>query len=102
MDIHSLLDYWSFQPEFWVILALVLVGTDIVFGFQYFMLSIGVAALILAVVLFAQEGLWFGDAVLIETWRGVGLWFVSLSVASIFLIKLMFRQWRGRPDINEY
>ena len=102
MSIDSALGYWSFQPELWVILAIVLVGADILFGFQYFVLSIGVAALLLAGVLTAQQNLWFGDAVVIETWRGVGVWFAVLSVASIFLIKLILRQRRGRPDINEY
>ena len=102
MSLDSVLAYWSFQPEFWLILALVLVGVDIVFGLQYFVLSIGVAALLLAGVLFAQHNLWFGEAVAIETWRGVGVWFAVLSVASIFLIKFVLRQRRGQPDINEY
>jgi len=102
VSLDSVLDYWSFQPELWVILALVLVGADILFGLQYFVLSIGVAALLLAGVLIAQQNLWFGDAVVIETWRSVGVWFAVLSVASIFFIKLVLRQWRGQPDINKY
>lgn len=102
MSVDSVLDYWSFQPELWLILALVLVGADIVFGLQYFVLSIGVAALLLAGVLVAQQNLWFGDALMIETWRNVGIWFAVLSVASVFLIKLLLRQRRGEPDINEY
>ena len=102
MSMDSVLAYWSLQPEFWLILALVLVGADIVFGLQYFVLSIGVAALLLAGVLFAQQNLWFGEAVVIETWRGVGVWFAVLSVASIFLIKFLVRQRGGQPDINEY
>ena len=102
MSIDSVLDYWSFQSELWVILALVLVGADILFGLQFFVLSIGVAALLLAGALIAQQNLWFGDAVVIETWRGVGVWFAVLSVASIFLIKLVLRQRRGQPDINKY
>ncbi len=102
MSMGSVLDYWSLQPELWLILALVLVGADILFGLQYFVLSIGVAALLLAGVLFGQQNLWFGDAVVIETWRGVGVWLAVLSVASIFLIKFLVRQRRGQPDINEY
>ena len=102
MSPDSALVYWSLQPEFWLILALVLVGIDIVFGLQFFVLSIGVAALLLAGVLAAQQQQWFGDAVLIETWHGVGVWFAVLSVVSIFLIKLLARQRRGQPDINEY
>jgi len=102
VTMDSLLGYWSLQPEVWLILALVLVGADIVLGLQYFVLSIGVAALLLAGALLAQQNLWFGDAVVFETWRGVGIWFAVLSVASVLLIKLLTRQRRGQPDINEY
>ena len=102
MSLDSLMGYWSLQPEFWLILALVLVGADIVLGLQFFVLSIGVAALVLSGVLLAQENQWFGDAVLIETWHTVGVWFAVLSVASIFLIRFLTRQRQDQPDINEY
>ena len=102
MSLDSVLSYWSLQPEFWLILALVLVGADIMLGLQFFVLSIGVASLLLAGVLLAQQNQWFGDAVLIETWHTVGVWFAVLSVASILLIRFLVRQRRGQPDINEY
>ena len=102
MSMVSVLGYWSLQPEFWLILALVLVGADIVLGLQFFVLSMGVAALVLSGVLFAQENQWFGDSVVIETWHSVGVWFAVLSVASIFLIRFLARQRRGQADINEY
>ena len=102
MSLDRVMDYWPFQPEIWVILAILLVGADILLGLQFFVLAIGVAALLLSGVLFAQQSLWFGDAVVIETWRGVGVWFSVLSLASIFLIKLVLRRPRGQPDINEY
>lgn len=102
MSLDRMMDYWSFQPEIWVILAILLVGADILLGLQFFVLAIGVAALLLSGVLFAQQNLWFGDALVIETWRGVGVWFSALSLVSIFLIKLVLRWRRGQPDINEY
>ena len=102
MSLDRVMDYWSFQPEIWVILAILLVGADILLGLQFFVLAIGVAALLLSGVLFAQQNLWFGDAVVIGTWRGVGVWFSVLSLASIFLIKLVLRRRRGQSDINEY
>ena len=64
---------WSLLPEVWVILALVLVGADIAFGFDFFVLSIGAAALVLAGLLSAQQNLWLGGVVLFETWHDVGL-----------------------------
>ena len=102
MSLDSVLSYWSLQPELWLILALVLVGADIMLGLQFFVLSIGVAALVLSGVLLAQESQWFGDAVVVETWHGVGVWFAVLSVASIFLLKLLTRRRKDQPDINEY
>lgn len=102
MSLDSVLGYWSLQPEFWLILALVLVGADIILGLQFFVLSIGVASLLLAGVLLAQQNQWFGDAVLIETWHTVGVWFAVLSVVSILLIRFLVRQRRDQPDINEY
>ena len=77
-------------------------GADVVFGFRYFVLSIAVAALLLAGMLAARQRHWFGGAVVLETWRGVGVWFAVLSAASIFLIRLLVRTRRGRPDVNEY
>ena len=77
-------------------------GVEVVFGLQSFVLSIAGAALLLAGVLVAQQSHWFGGAVVIETWRGVGVWFAALSAASIFLIGLLVRTRRGRPDVSEY
>lgn len=96
------LDSWLFLPALWLLLAIVLVGADMLFGFQYFVLSIGVAALAVAGLLFAQQGPWLGGAVLIESWRGLGVWFAALSVASVLAIKLVFQRRGGPPDINEY
>ncbi len=102
MEFADTLEHWLFMPHLWVMLAIVLVGADMVFGFQYFVLSVGVAALAVAGLLFARQGSWFGDAAPIETWRGVGFWFAVLSVVSVFAIRFLFQRRRGPPDINEY
>lgn len=102
MNLLSAITYWAFLPEVWVLLALVLICADIMLAFDFFVLSIGVAALILAGLLFMQRNLWLGDFALFETWRDVGLWFAGLSIASTILIRLTLQRRRAHPDINEY
>lgn len=102
MAVDSALETWLFLPALWVALAIVLVGADMLFGFHFFVLSIGVACLILAGLLFAQQGPWAVDEIAIGSWRGLAVWFAALSVASVLLIKGVFQRRRGRPDINEY
>ncbi len=103
MALPDTLTGWLLLPEVWVIVAIVLVCADLVIGFHFFVLSVGVAAAVIAAFLFVQRDAWLGDFVLFETWRSVGTWFAVLSVASIFLIRWAFqRHRRATPDINEY
>lgn len=102
MDLPSALSGGLLAPEVWVILALLLVGADVALGLDFFVLSLGVAALLLAGLLFAQENLWPGDGALLETWRDVGLWFAGLSVGATFLIRRTLRRRGARADVNEY
>ena len=103
MGLAETLSYWIFLPEIWLILAVVLIGADILFGFDFFVLSLGVAALILAGLLFGQESLWPDGPEIFETWRDIGLWFAGLSVAAILAIRvILYRGRRTGPDINEY
>ena len=102
MGVFSAILYWVFLPEAWVILALVLVCADILLAFDFFVLSIGIAALILAGLLFMQNNLWLGDAILFETWRDIALWFTGLSIGSTILIRRMLQYRQAHSDINEY
>lgn len=97
------LAYWLFRPEVWMILGIVLVLADIVFGFASFVLPIGVAAIIVAGLLYGQQEMWYGDHVLFAVWRDVGLWFAGLSILSIAIVKLAFQRRRDpQDDINQY
>ncbi|MCB2101406.1 MAG: hypothetical protein KDE22_11080 [Rhodobacterales bacterium] len=97
------LAYWLFEPKVWIILGIVLIIADVFLGYTFFVLPIGVAALLIAGLIFAQGKLWFGDTVIFETWHDVGLWFAVLSVVSIGLLKMLARRWiKDQPDINEY
>ena len=95
--------YWLLRPEVWVILGILLIAADFTIGADLFLLPIGISAFVIAALIYAQGNLWFGDVVLLGTWRQVIIWFSVLSVASIALIKFAFqRQRKDEPDINEY
>lgn len=96
-------DYWIFQPEVWLILALVLIIADILIGLNLFILPIGIAAAIVSAVIFAEQQHWFSDVVLLESWREVLVTFAVLSVAAVFLIRKLFQDKKAmESDINEY
>ena len=99
----SLLVYWILLPEFWVITGILLIAVDFTIGADLFLLPIGLAALLIAALLYAQENLWFGDVILFGTWKQIIIWFSALSVISIGIIRFSFqRRRKDEPDINDY
>lgn len=103
MGVYQSLSYWLFQPEAWIILGLVLIIADILIGFGMVILPIGVAALLIAALLYGHSGPLFGDADLFPSWRAVLIWFASLSIVAVGLIKGLFQRSRKNgTDINKY
>ena len=99
----SIFIYWLLLPEGWVILGILLIAADFTIGADLFLLPIGISAFIIAAFIYAQVNLWFGDIILLGTWRQVIIWFSVLSVANIALIKFAFqRKRKDDPDINKY
>ena len=93
---------WVFRPEAWVILGILLILLDVILGLDV-ILPIGVAALILAGLIFAQQNMWIEEPLAINTWRGVLILFAALSIVSIGIIRFVFQRSRkSKPDINEY
>tara|TARA_B100000315_G_C14567351_1_gene583653 strand:- start:533 stop:844 length:312 start_codon:yes stop_codon:yes gene_type:complete len=103
LDIYFSPSFWSFLPEFWLILGIVLIISELLWG-DMIILPIGVAAIAMSVIILGQENLWFGDFELLENWRHVLIAFAVLSVVSIGLLKYLFqvRLKKKTPDINEY
>lgn len=103
MDLYVEFTIWAFKPQIWIILGILLVIADIFLGYDFFVLPTGVAAFIIAAILYGQKEQWFGDAILFETWHDIGLAFAVLSVASIALLKFgLQRNKKEEPDINDY
>ena len=99
----STLTYWILTPEFWLIAGILLIVVDFTIGAALFLLPIGLAAILMAFILFAHEGLWFGDVVFLDTWRQIIICFSILSIAFVGIIRVLFqRRKRGQPDINDY
>ncbi len=97
------LNYWVYVTEVWLIIGLVLIIADIFLGFNFFVLPIGIAALIVAFLIFGENGALFGSVILFDSWRDVIIWFAGLSVASVGLLKLIFQRSRkDSSDINKY
>ena len=83
-------------------LGVLLILLDVIIGLDV-ILPIGVAALILAGFIFAQQSMWIEEPIAISTWRGVLILFAALSIVSIGIIRLVFQRSRkSKPDINEY
>ncbi len=102
MDVYWSLSYWFFQPQFWLIIGILLVIIDIFLLGSSFLLPIGLSALIVSVlVYFDISNVW--EFQLFDIWRKIILYLGIFSVVSIFIIKI-FIKVRGdkEKDINQY
>ena len=89
--------------HFWLILGLVLIILDIFIGFNFFVLPIGVASLLVSGMIQLQTAGLTGNWQFYADWQGVGYWFAGLSVASVGLLRLFFQRKRAaQQDINDY
>ena len=82
-----------------------LIIADIFLGYDFFVLPVGVSALIISLILYLQTGSFeeMGDFILFNTWHDVAYWFSGLSLVSIILMRLLFKlRKKDRIDINEY
>ena len=100
-----MITFLFFLPQTWIILGILLIIADIFLGYDFFVLPVGVTALIISLILYLQTGSFeeMGDFILFNTWHDVAYWFSGLSVVSIILMRLLFKlRKKDRIDINEY
>ncbi len=100
-----MITFLFFLPQTWIILGILLIIADIFLGYDFFVLPVGVSALIISLILYLQKDAFeeFGDFILFNTWHDVAYWFSGLSVVSIILMRLLFKlRKKDRIDINEY
>ncbi|MBT4888038.1 MAG: hypothetical protein HON65_00595 [Rhodospirillales bacterium] len=97
------LNYWSYVTEVWIILGLILIIGDVFLGFNFFVLPIGIAALIMSALVYVDNNEVFGPIVLFSDWKVVIFWFAILSMVSVGLLKYFFqRNQKDEPDVNNY
>ena len=100
-----MITFLFFLPQTWIILGILLIIADIFLGYDFFVLPVGVSALIISLILYLQTDAFeeFGDFILFNTWHDVAYWFSGLSLVSIILMRLLFKlRKKDRIDINEY
>ena len=100
-----MITFLFFLPQTWIILGILLIIADIFLGYDFFVLPVGVSALIISLILYLQTCSFeeMGDFILFNTWHDVAYWFSGLSVVSIILMRLLFKlRKKDRIDINEY
>ena len=100
-----MITFLFFLPQTWIILGILLIISDIFLGYDFFVLPVGVSALIISLILYLQTGSFeeMGDFILFNTWHDVAYWFSGLSLVSIILMRLLFKlRKKDRIDINEY
>ena len=112
LELSLLLNNWSFQPEAWVIFGILLVVGDLFLGMSYFLLPLGLASFLTAIVvkignasssdaiLSNQGGL--STWLMPETWHDVFYWFAAFSLLCTLLLRLFFRKSHQGRDINDY
>ena len=93
-----MLEELIFEPKVWLLAGIVLIVADMLLGAANFLLAVGVAALLLAGILFGQSRAWIGE---FETWRGLAIAFAVLSLASVSVLRLA-AYGRKKFDVNRY
>ena len=101
MDAYMTLNYWLFEPNFWIIIGIVLIVVDI-FLASFFLLPIGVSSLTMGALIYVDTTQ-FLEIEIFTTWRSILLCFAALSVISIFFIQIAIKSRRKKQqDINQY
>ena len=96
--------FWTFLPQTWVIIGVILIIVEIFDG-NLIAFSFGVSALIVSILLWADEKYILGDFIIIESTRELLYAYGVISIFSILLIKFVFQPWKSKKsekDINVY
>ena len=81
-----MITFLLFLPQTWIILGILLIIADIFLGYDFFVLPIGVSAIIISSILYLQKGSFeeFGDFILyldINFWESAIMYHLLYNVA---------------------
>ena len=112
LEFSLLLNNWAFQPETWLILGILLILTDLLFGFNYFLLPLGIGAFLTAILvvltnsMLSEEVLlerrWYESVLVFENWKDLLYWFAGFSLLCTIFMRIFFKKAHEQFDINDY
>ena len=112
LEFSLLLNNWAFQPETWLIIGILLILTDLLFGLNYFLLPLGIGAFLTALTVVLSNSLlsevvlmerrWYESMLIFENWKDLLYWFAGFSLLCTVFMRVFFKKAHEQFDINEY
>ena len=96
----SVLIEWLTSSQIWVIVGISLIIIEMLAG-GMFALPVGVSALGMAALIYADELGWLRDARVLTDWEDVLMVFALLTVVSTGVLRFLFQR-KDEDDINKY
>ena len=93
------INYWLLLPEVWLIAGIILIVVELLLGTAYFLLALGVAALIFSGLVFLQEKELIN---FVTDWMDIAVVYGLLTLVSIFILKFFVQDKAKGEDINKY
>ena len=95
------LNNWTLDPAVWLMVGIALIIIDMIVGLNFFVLPVGIAAILVSALLKLQSGGAF-ETSLVDDWEEVMYVFSALSIVAIGIVKLLFQPTKKPDDINQY
>ena len=112
LEFSLLLNNWAFHPETWLILGILLILVDLLFGLNYFLLPLGVGAFFTAILVVVTNSMisdrmlmdegWLERLLIFEDWKDLLYWFAGFSLLCTLLMRIFFKKAHDETDINDY
>ncbi len=96
----NILAEWLSNPQIWIIAGILLIVVEVLVG-GMFALPVGVSALGMAVLMYADEQSLLGESRLLTDWEDILIAFAVLTVVSVGVLRLLFQR-KDEGDINKY
>ena len=96
----NILAEWLSNPQIWIIAGILLIVVEVLVG-GMFALPVGVSALSMAVLMYADEQTLLGESRLLTDWEDILIAFAVLTVVSVGVLRLLFQR-KDEGDINKY
>lgn len=97
--------HFYFDPVFWLILGVIMIIVEILFGLNFFILPLGISAFLLSLLLELEFiGIYVVfDEPIFTNWKDILFAYSLFSIISVSAIKLLFsKTQKDIKDINDY